>query len=310
MDTALLLAEKIAQLTVIVLMGIVLVKCKLLKSTDTYPLSVITLYIISPSVMIHAFQTDYTPEILDGLWLSVKLALIFNLSLIAMGKVFAKIFKLDTLEQAAIVYTNAGNLIIPVVMAVFGAEWLIYTAGYMIVQTFLFWTHLRFMFGGRSQVMPKKIFTNVNILSILLGLLLFAFQIKLPPVVDNALASVGSMIGPVAMMIAGMLIASLPLREIVWSKRIYLVTFLRLILIPLVLLVMIKLLGLAEQTPHNQTVVIISFLATISSSAATVMQMALLYKQDAQKSSAIYGVTTVLCVVTMPLMIALYQWVI
>lgn len=310
MDTALLLAEKIAQLTVIVLMGIVLVKCKLLKSTDTYPLSVITLYIISPSVMIHAFQTDYTPEILDGLWLSVKLALIFNLSLIAMGKVFAKIFKLDTLEQAAIVYTNAGNLIIPVVMAVFGAEWLIYTSGYMIVQTFLFWTHLRFMFGGRSQVMPKKIFTNVNILSILLGLLLFALQIKLPPVVNNALASVGSMIGPVAMMIAGMLIASLPLREIVWSKRIYLVTFLRLILIPLLLLVMIKLLGLAEQTLHNQTVVIISFLATISSSAATVMQMALLYKQDAQKSSAIYGVTTVLCVVTMPLMIALYQWVI
>lgn len=309
METSLLLAEKIAQLTLIVLMGIALVKFKLLKPADSYPLSVITLYLISPAVMIHAFQVDYTPEILDGLWLSVKLALLFNFSLIVLGKLLAKIFKLDILEQAAVIYTNAGNLIIPVVLAVFGAEWLIYTAGYLIVQTVLFWTHLRVMFAGRSQMSVKKIFTNVNILSIAVGLFMFAFQIKLPSVVDNALANVGSMIGPVAMMIAGMLIASLPLKEIIASKRIYLVTFLRLILMPLVLLVMIKLFGLAEQNSHNQTVVLISFLATISSSAATVTQMAVLYQKNPQKASAIYGITTLLCVVSMPLMIALYQWV-
>lgn len=250
METSLLLAEKIAQLTLIVLMGIALVKFKLLKPADSYPLSVITLYLISPAVMIHAFQVDYTPEILDGLWLSVKLALLFNFSLIMLGKLFAKIFKLDILEQAAVIYTNAGNLIIPVVLAVFGAEWLIYTAGYLIVQTVLFWTHLRVMFAGRSQMSVKKIFTNVNILSIAVGLFMFAFQIKLPSVVDNALANVGSMIGPIAMMIAGMLIASLPLKEIIASKRIYLVTFLRLILIPLVLLIIIKLFGLATKQPQ------------------------------------------------------------
>ena len=166
------------------------------------------------------------------------------------------------------------------------------------------------MFAGRSQMSVKKIFTNVNILSIAVGLFMFAFQIKLPSVVDNALANVGSMIGPIAMMIAGMLIASLPLKEIIASKRIYLVTFLRLILIPLVLLIIIKLFGLAEQNSHNQTVVLISFLATISSSAATVTQMAVLYQKNPQKASAIYGITTLLCVVSMPLMIALYQWVI
>lgn len=310
METALLLAEKIAQLTIIVLMGMALVKFKLLNPKDSYPLSVITLYLISPAVMIHAFQITATPEILEGLGLSVQLAVIFNLSLIVLGKLFARLFGLDKLEQAAIVYTNAGNLIIPVVMSVFGPQWLIYTAGYLIVQTFLFWTHLRLMFGGRSQMSVKKIFTNINIWSIIFGLLLFAFQVKLPPVIDNALASVSNMIGPVAMLIAGMLIASLPLREIILSKRIYLVTFLRLILIPLVLLLMIKLMGLTHQNQHHQTVILISFLATISSSAATVTQMAVLYNQDAQKASAIYGITTLLCVITMPLLIALYQWVI
>lgn len=184
METSLLLAEKIAQLTLIVLMGIALVKFKLLKSGDSYPLSVMTLYLVSPAVMIHAFQTDRTPEIVDGLWLSVKLAVLFNFLLIGLGKLFAKTLKLDVLEQAAVVYTNAGNLIIPVVMAVFGPQWLIYTAGYLIVQTVLFWTHLRVMFGGRSQISVKKIFTNVNILSIAAGLFMFVFQIKLPSVAD------------------------------------------------------------------------------------------------------------------------------
>ena len=49
----------------------------------------------------------------------------------------------------------------------------------------------------------------------LVGLLMFAFQIKLPHIVDNTLATVGGMIGPVAMLVAGMLLASLPLRSIV-----------------------------------------------------------------------------------------------
>ena len=111
----------------------------------------------------------------------------------------------------------------------------------------------------------------------------------------------------VAMLVAGMLIASLPLKEIVLSKRIYLVAFLRLMLIPLILLMFVKVSGIAHLGGHSDTVVLISFLATVSPAASTVTQMAMVYGQNARKASAIYGITTLLCVITMPLMIALYQ---
>ena len=309
METALLLAGKITELTLIVLMGMALVKSKLLNSEHSRTLSVIALYLISPSVMIHAFQIENTPDIVDGLKLSVALAVEFHILLIALGRLFKILFKLDTLEHAATVYTNSGNLIIPLVMSIFGPQWVIYTSGFIIVQMFLFWTHLRLLLCGRGNLAWKTVLTNINIniLSIFIGVFMFAFQIKLPHIIDNTLATVGSMIGPVAMLVAGMLIASLPLKEIVLSKRIYLVAFLRLMLIPLILLVFVKISGIAHLGGHSDTVVLISFLATVSPAASTVTQMAMVYGQNARKASAIYGITTLLCVITMPLMIALYQ---
>ena len=109
------------------------------------------------------------------------------------------------------------------------------------------------------------------------------------------------------MLVAGMLIAAIPLRSILSSKRIYLVTLLRLLLIPIALLVLIKLIGFVHWAEKGEIIVLISFLATTSPSASTVTQMAVIYNNNPQKASAIYGVTTLLCMFTMPLVIALYQ---
>lgn len=310
METALLLAGKITELTLIVLMGFILVKCQLLQSKDSYPLSVISLYIISPSVMIHAFQIDYTPEIIHGLLLSLKLAILFHIILIILGKILKKLFHLDPLEHAATMYSNSGNLIIPLVMSIFGSQWVIYTSGFIVVQTFLIWTHLRLLLNRSGKISFRSIITNINLISLFIGLLMFILQIKLPSIINGTLSSISHMIGPMAMLIAGMLIAALPLRSIILSSRIYLVAFLRLIFVPLIMLLVIKLFGFSHQNDQNKNIILISFLATISPSAATMTQMALLYQHDANKASAIYGMTTLLCIITMPIIVGLYQWLI
>lgn len=307
MDIAFLLSNKIIELTLIVLMGYGLVKSRLLKSEDSKPLSIIGLYIISPAVMIEAFQISYTPTILQGLMLSLGMAIFLHIILIATGTLLKRLLKLDPIEHAASIYSNSGNLIIPIVMAIFGKEWVIYASCFIVVQTFLFWTHCRLIIVGKGNLSLRVMLKNINMWSIFIGILLFAFQIKLPDFINGTLSSVGMFIGPNAMLIAGMLIASIPLKTIFSSKRIYLVTALRLLLIPIFLLVIVKLCGFADWVENGETIAMISFLATISPSAATVTQMALIFGNNAQKASAIYGVTTLLCVFTMPLIIALYQ---
>ena len=99
------------------LIGYGLVKSKLLKSEDSKPLSIIGLYVISPSVMIEAFQIDYTPEILQGLQLSLLMAVFLHIILIIIGSLLKHLLKLDPIEHATSIYSNSGNLIIPVVMS-------------------------------------------------------------------------------------------------------------------------------------------------------------------------------------------------
>lgn len=307
MEIAFILAGKIIELTLIVLIGYALVKSNLLQSKDSYPLSVIGLYVISPAVMIKAFQIDYTPELLKGLLLSLGMAVFLHIILITLGVVMKKTLKLDPIEHAASIYSNSGNLIIPLVMSMLGEQWVIYATCFIVVQTFLFWTHCRSIICGKGAVPLKNIVKNINIWSIIVGAVLFALQIKLPPIITGMLGAVGSFIGPNAMLVAGMLIASIPVKSILSSKRVYLVTFLRLIFVPVCLLFVVKIGGFAHWVENGETIAMISFLATISPAAATVTQMALVYGKNAQKASMIYGVTTMLCVFTMPLIIALYQ---
>lgn len=307
MDIALLLADKILQLTLMVLLGYVIVKTKLLTSEQSYPISIIGLYIISPAMLITAFQVDYTTETLNGLYLAFVISIIFSALLILLGWILKKSAKLDNIEQATTIYSNSGNLIIPIVASLFGPEWVIYSTAFIVVQNFLFWSHLRALICGKGNVPLRKIILNINILAIIVGMALFLLHIKLPKTIASTLSGLGNMIGPLSMLVAGMLIAAIPFKEIITDKRIYLVTFLRLIFIPLILLGVIKLCGFESWVINGETIVMITFLATISPSAATITQMAVAYGQDAKKASAIYGVTTLLCVFTMPIIIWLYQ---
>ncbi len=308
MEIALLLADKILQLTLMVLLGYLIVKTKLLKSEHSYPISVIGLYIISPAMLITAFQVDYTTEILNGLYLAFLISVLLNGLLILLGWLLKRALKLDNIEQATAIYSNSGNLIIPIVASLFGNEWVIYSTAFIVVQNVLFWSHLRLLICGKGNVPFRKIIFNINIIAIVIGMMLFLLHIKLPATLANTLSTLGHMLGPLAMLVAGMLIAAIPFKEIITDKRIYLVAFLRLIFIPLILLAVIKLGGFASWIENGKTVVMITFLATISPSAATATQMAVAYGQDAKKASAIYGVTTLLCVFTMPLIIWLYQF--
>lgn len=308
MEIALLLADKILQLTLMVLLGYLIVKTKLLKSEHSYLISVIGLYIISPAMLITAFQVDYTTEILNGLYLAFLISVLLNGLLILLGWLLKRALKLDNIEQATAIYSNSGNLIIPIVASLFGNEWVIYSTAFIVVQNVLFWSHLRLLICGKGNVPFRKMIFNINIIAIVIGMMLFLLHIKLPATLANTLSTLGHMLGPLAMLVAGMLIAAIPFKEIITDKRIYLVAFLRLIFIPLILLAVIKLGGFASWIENGKTVVMITFLATISPSAATATQMAVAYGQDAKKASAIYGVTTLLCVFTMPLIIWLYQF--
>lgn len=302
-----LLTKQIAELILIMFLGFVLVKTKILKTEDSKILSAVALYLIIPCITIDAFQIEYSNDIRDGLILAFAAAFVVHIIFIAGTWILGKLISLNSVEKASIIYTNAGNLIIPIVISILGTEWVVYCSGFMVVQLVFIWSHGRMMLCEEKKVNVKKLLLNVNMIASLLGMLLFAFQVELPAVIGETIGTVGSMIGPICMLVAGMLIAGMNLKKVFSFKRIYLVTVLRMLVFPILILVLFKFSGAAALVMNGETILLISLLASIAPSAATVTQMAQIYDKDSEYASAIYFSTTILCIVTMPLMVWLYQ---
>ncbi len=237
MMISILLAQQIAQLFLMILMGFLIVKIGLLKDEDSKVLSKIVLYLIIPCVILNAFQVDYTPETVRGLLVAFAASLLMQVVLLFAVSALGRVFHLDAVEITSVYYSNSGNLIVPLVTAVLGAEWVLYSCVYMSVQLVFFWTHCKKVISREASYDWKKIVLNLNIISIFVGILLF----------NNTLHSVGSMVGPASMIVTGMLFAGMDFRQIFANKRIYFVTFLRLIAVPLMALVLLKMPFVAER---------------------------------------------------------------
>ena len=89
--------------------------------------------------------------------------------------------------------------------------------------------------------------------------------------------------------------------------RVYFVTFLRMLLVPLISLILIKISHMAYLSADAPKIMLIVFLAVITPSASTVTQMCQVYGNDSRYASAINVVTTLCAVVTMPVMVLLYE---
>ena len=196
MQISLLLMQQIAQLFLILLMGYAVVKTGLLKAADSRVLSVVFVYLITPCVVLNAFQIENSPEIQSGLLFSVGIAVLAHVVFLALTALLHKPLRLDSVEQVNIIYSNAGALVIPLVQALQGSGYVIYSCGFIIVQLVLLWTHAAALLQGGGKLDAKKILTNVNLIVIVLGALLFAFQVKIPGPLLSTINSVGNMIGP------------------------------------------------------------------------------------------------------------------
>lgn len=289
------------------ILGGILIKVKLLKAEDSKVLSKIILYIVMPCTIINAFQIQYTEIIRNGLILAFFTAILIHIILLILAKIIGDIFKLDAIEKASIIYSNAGNLIIPIIISILGKDWVIYTSAFISVQLILLWTHGRVTLCGKKGIEIKDIILNINIISILLGCILFFSRVQIPNILIETIDSVSLMIGPLSMLVMGMLFSNMRLKQILSFKRIYLVTFFKMILFPIIMLVILKYSGLSGLVSNGNKILLISLLATISPSASSITQMAQVYDENAEYASTINIVTTIICIITMPILVLLYQ---
>ena len=303
---ATLLFEQIASLFLCLCAGFLLVKLGLLHSSDSRILNLVCVYLIFPCVYIKAFQLPLTDEIRSGFLFALVVGAVIQLILILVTRWIAKPLHLNPIDRASIVFSNAANLNFPLIAAILGDEWVIYGSAYVFVHTILYWTVCVSMISGQSIRNWKKVLLNNNIIFILIASLLMITGLPIPRILNTTINSVAAMIGPLSMILVGIILGGIDLRRALLNRRVYLVAFLKLIAVPALVLLLMRLCRLPELVVNGDKIVYILFLAVIAPTGVLVTQIAQLYHQDAEYASAINVVTTLLCIATMPLMTWIY----
>lgn len=309
MQISLLLMEEIIKLFVIMFMGYAVVKAGLMKSSESKSVSVIMVYLVIPCVILNAFQVEYTPDVQKGLLLACAAAVAVHILFLFLTAILKKPLHLDVIERATIIYSNAGILVIPLVQELLGQEYVIYSSAYIAVQLILIWTHCKNMLCEEDKLEWKKVLLNINIISIIAGVVLFIFRIQLPSGAQDILNMMNNMIGPLGMLLAGMVIAEVPLQTVFTRKRSYLSAALRLLVYPVFVLGLMKIIQTFTAIHDSKQILLTVCLASITPACATVTSMAQLYDKDAAYSSSLYVLTTLLSIVTMPVMVGVFEMV-
>lgn len=280
-------------------------KTKLINETGSKVMTNILLYFVTPCIIINSFNIEYDPSRLKGLLISLLACfLIHALSAAAVMLIFrGKNVKRNRVLRFACVFSNAGYMGIPLQQAVLGEEGVFYGSVYIAMFNITLWT-----FGvvcstdNMKEISGKKLLMNPGIIGVALGILLFISPIKLPTVAGSVISSVAEINTPLAMMIIGFYLAQSNLLAAFRDKMVYVVSAIRLIVFPLVALALIYLCGVRD-------VILVSLITAASAPVAAATSMfATRFENDIPLSVNLVTFSTILSIVTMPLIVALAQY--
>ena len=287
--------------------GFTLVKLKLLKQEDSRVISVLLVYVLQPCLIARAFQIDLTPERMHGFICGTLLATATILLSMLMSRICMKPFGLDAIDRSTIIYANVGNLLLPLVSMALGDEMVFYCSSFQIPFNALLWTHCFSIIKGDRTVNVRKLLLNPNLIALFIGIFFLVTRIAVPSVIDAAAKGFNDMVAASSMLLVGMVIAGIDIKTVFTYKKAYLVSFGRLLAVPILSMLILYATGFLTHHPELRAVFMVVILGAGAPSASSIVQIAVLHNKDAAKAGIYNVMTTLLCIVTMPLIIFIYQ---
>lgn len=300
-ENFLMVVQQVLVLFILIGVGFLCGKVKFLNDNAAKKLTDIVLYIVTPCVMIDAFQRPFDSAMLLNLGITALCAFA-----IILGSIFAAnlVFREKNLSRKkvmrfATIFSNCGFMSLPLEAAILGQDGLFYGSVFVAVFNLIIWTYGLFsMSGSRSELSLKKLVTNPGILGVAAGMLLFVFSFTLPEVISMPVSYLANLNTPVPMIIIGYYLANANLKKVFSDPRAYVSMAMRLILIPLVSLGVMYMFGVRSD------ILIACTIAASAPVAATTTMFAAKFKGDVELSVGLVSATTLISVLTMPLVIS------
>ncbi len=297
-------AQQVLILYLIVAVGFAADKLKVFGQTTAKLSNDLLFYIITPCVIIQSFM-NMTFDV--STVKSLGIAFLCMAGTLTMGMLvsipfFNKCNDKKAIFKYAVNYGNMGYMALPLCQAMLGNEGVFYCSAGVVAFNIFSFTHGIWVMTkskGKTSFDFKKLILNPGVISVLIGMPLFIFGIDLPQAFDTAVGHVSNLNTPLAMLFFGTYIANTDLKKMFTFKENYLVAFLKLLVLPAVMLGIYKLVGI---TGTLLSACMIS--ASVPSANNTVMFSAK-YGKDTGVASQVVAFNSGISILTIPFMVAL-----
>ena len=199
-----------------------------------------------------------------------------------------------SLDQLMLVFTNLAFMGIPIIQAFYGAQGVAMLSMFLLVFNFLVFTYGVMLVSGNGSINLRQL-VNPGVVSALIALLFGLTGWRLPSPVESALSSIGSIN---TLMVIGSSLAHSDIRAAFSNPRLYRVSLLRLIVMPLVFI------GLALVVPINRMLAGICVIVAAMPIAGNCSMLSDIYTPEDMTASHATIVSTLLSGVTLPLLVA------
>ncbi len=296
--------QQIITLYLLLLVGFVLGRVKLLDDNAAAALSNIVMYAVTPCMMTLAFQRPLEQETLHNFGLVAGVSVLLHVLFIVSAMLFIHDKNAERCADLrfATVFTNCGFMGYPLMAAMLGSIGVFYGAAYVIVFTVLAWTWgMYVMTGDRSQLRLKPLLLNPGVISVALAMALYLLQITVPEFLMTPIGYMADLNTPLPMLVVGYQLSHADFRVALQGFSSWLAMVLRLLLLPLLSLGICLAMGL----PHDLTLVLT--IAASAPPAALLSMFPARLGRDTSLPSSLLSVQTAFSALTMPLMVGLAE---
>lgn len=302
MEFSQIIVGQVAIVFLLILTGFILGKMKLVDERGTKQITNILLGLVTPAVVIKAYQRDFEMRLLKNLLIAFSLAILIHfIGILLVTFVFKKEpTNHYRINRFASVYSNCGFMAIPLLNASLGSDGVFFGSAYLIIFTILYWIHGVYVFTeDKSQISLKKAIINPGVIGAVISLLFFFFQVRLTGVFEETLNYIAGLNTPLAMIVLGTFLTRIDLKKTFLNFEIYKTTFIRLILMPLIFVAITK---IFNTDPGVTKAVLISASCPVATNTTL---FASKYNCDPGYAAEVVSFSTILSIVTIPLILLL-----
>ena len=313
----------VLSLLIMAVPGFLLQKFKLLPEKAETVLSNLVLYGLQPFLLFMCFQNEnivFSGQVVVNMLIVLGLIFVVHFLLYGISLLFTR-GKNDLAKKRCVryatVFSNCGFMGIPFLQMLFSGdanagEIMVYVAAALIVFNFLNWTlGVYIMTGDFKEMSLKKVVLNPVIIALVLGIIsFFACRGSLLGVftdksttgymivekVLNSFSFLGNAVTPLSMIVIGMKLARIEFKKLFVEKWAYVTCGLKLIIASFVAILLVAFLPVSNLVKYA-----VFFLMSMPSATSTVL-FAVRFNGDSEFSSVAVSLSTVLSVVSIPLM--------